>query len=180
MRSVGPRATSGKEATMETVTLCECGCGEPAVFAREHVRRTARIVITEDDYDVRDLGHQTPCWIAKAKGRGDGTKYATLRVLGKIDLAHRLMYRQEIGPIPDGLWLDHLCRNTRCIRPDHLEPVTPAVNRQRRHNAKLTLTQATAIKRAKGAQSARALADEYGVAISLVYAIWAGKVWTNA
>lgn len=36
-----------------------------------------------------------------------------------------------VGPIPQGLHLDHLCRNTRCVNPDHLEPVTPKVNNSR-------------------------------------------------
>jgi len=42
-----------------------------------------------------------------------------------------------VGPIPDGLHLDHLCANPPCVRPDHLEPVTQAENNrraaQRRH-----------------------------------------------
>lgn len=42
--------------------------------------------------------------------------------------AHRLAYAQMVGPIPDGLQLDHLCRNRRCINPNHLEPVTARVN----------------------------------------------------
>lgn len=41
---------------------------------------------------------------------------------------HRRVYELIIGPIPAGLHLDHICRNTRCIRPDHLDPVPPAVN----------------------------------------------------
>jgi hypothetical protein len=43
--------------------------------------------------------------------------------------AHRYMY-EVIGrrPIPDGLQVDHLCRNRRCVRPTHLEAVTPRVN----------------------------------------------------
>lgn len=44
---------------------------------------------------------------------------------------HRLMYQERVGPIPDGLFLDHLCRNKRCANPKHLEPVTPAENVRR-------------------------------------------------
>lgn len=42
--------------------------------------------------------------------------------------AHRLAYERKNGPIPDGLHLDHLCRNTLCVNPDHLEPVTAGEN----------------------------------------------------
>lgn len=42
--------------------------------------------------------------------------------------AHRYAYEHMVGPIPDGLDLDHLCRNRRCVRPDHMEPVTNQVN----------------------------------------------------
>jgi hypothetical protein len=45
--------------------------------------------------------------------------------------AHRWLYEQVVEPIPEGLTLDHLCRNTLCVNPDHLEPVTGAVNTAR-------------------------------------------------
>ena len=42
--------------------------------------------------------------------------------------AHRFAYAALRGPIPDGMVLDHLCRNPACVNPSHLEPVTDAVN----------------------------------------------------
>lgn len=45
--------------------------------------------------------------------------------------AHRFSYETFVGQIPDGLVLDHLCRNPACCNPDHLEPVTQAENVRR-------------------------------------------------
>ena len=46
--------------------------------------------------------------------------------------AHRVAYLLRVGPIPEGLEIDHLCRNTACVRPDHLEAVTHEENMRRR------------------------------------------------
>jgi HNH endonuclease len=42
--------------------------------------------------------------------------------------AHRVVYEWVRGPIPDGMHLDHQCRNRGCVNPDHMEPVTPREN----------------------------------------------------
>ena len=42
--------------------------------------------------------------------------------------AHRVAYSIATGRIPDGLVIDHLCRNTRCCNPAHLQAVTDRVN----------------------------------------------------
>lgn len=79
-----------------------------------------------------DLGQ---CWVwTKAMIKG----YGTINLgqdHGKM-LAHRWSYEDANGPIPDGLELDHLCRNPPCVNPAHLEPVTHLVNVQRGFEAR--------------------------------------------
>lgn len=63
-------------------------------------------------------------WTA-AKSAGG---YGAFKMNGRTYRAHRLAYEWLVGPIPDGLVLDHLCRVRHCVNPHHLEPVTNKVN----------------------------------------------------
>lgn len=55
-------------------------------------------------------------------------EYGAIRASGQMQLVHRVAYELLVGKVPDGTELDHLCRNTLCISPSHLEPVTHRLN----------------------------------------------------
>jgi len=67
------------------------------------------------------------CWEWVAARNNGGYGKFTISRTGWM-LAHRWSYLHYVGPVPDGLQLDHLCRNRACVRPDHLEAVTAQVN----------------------------------------------------
>ncbi len=69
------------------------------------------------------------CWQWTAACDAQG--YGIFTVGGRNRIAHRYVYELLAGPIPDGLQVDHLCRNRGCVNPDHLEPVTAKVNTNR-------------------------------------------------
>ena len=50
---------------------------------------------------------------------------------GRKIFVHRWVYEHLVGDIPEGLVIDHLCANRRCANPEHLDPVTRAVNNAR-------------------------------------------------
>jgi hypothetical protein len=66
------------------------------------------------------------CWEWTGRTNKDG--YGKFYLGGVHVAAHRAAYELLVGPIPEGLVLDHLCCNPRCVNPEHLEPVTGAEN----------------------------------------------------
>lgn len=72
--------------------------------------------------------------VNKSDGCWEWTAHRHVSGYGMINIdrvpryAHRVAYEMLRGEIPDGLQLDHLCRNRGCVNPDHLEPVTNREN----------------------------------------------------
>ena len=73
------------------------------------------------------------CWLWKMQLNewGYGKKQFGRKSQRRVWLAHRWAYSVLVGPIPDGLELDHLCRVRHCVNPAHLEPVNGSTNRDR-------------------------------------------------
>lgn len=69
------------------------------------------------------------CWLWTGELQ-DGYGYVKAHKTPRTT-AHRYVYEYLVGPVPEGLQLDHLCRIRNCVNPDHLEPVTIAENVRR-------------------------------------------------
>lgn len=133
-----------------------------------------------------------PCWIWLGNVTHDG--YG-LFYLGRIDgqdhniRPHRFAYLTLVGPIADGLELDHLCRTPLCVRPTHCEPVTHTENLRRgrrpvslrRSGRVLSPLLVVALqRRAAGGESYRALGRELGVHHGTISRAVRGLSWTGA
>ena len=72
--------------------------------------------------------HATPagCW--EWTGSLNNKGYGQVGHGGKTSSTHRVAYTLLVGAIPDGLHIDHLCRNRSCCNPDHLEAVPLRTN----------------------------------------------------
>lgn len=70
-------------------------------------------------------------WIGYVSPRG----YGMYSLCGQPNYAHRVIYAHAVGDLVDGLEIDHLCRNRRCVNPEHLEQVTRAENQRRGNSA---------------------------------------------
>lgn len=78
----------------------------------------------------------TGCWIWTGPLLPNGYGRASRPMFG-TRLAHRVLYIERMGPVPEGLELDHTCRTKACVNPAHLEPVTGAENTRRGWAARL-------------------------------------------
>ena len=101
--------------------------------------------MNEDDrfWDKVDTSGDCWPWLAAENNWGYGLFNVGSRTDGtrRKAYAHRWSYEHLVGPIPEGLQLDHLCRTPACVRPEHLEPVTPSENVRRGHESRGTTAQ---------------------------------------
>lgn len=166
---------------------CHCGCGQrtplvksscarmgykrgqPYKYCSGHNRQRAQPFYVVDGI--------TRCWIwQRAKTR---TGYGKMAEDGHDEYAHRVFYKRYKGSIPAGYDIDHLCRNTSCVNPEHLEAVPHAINNRRGVKALINIDiarQMRAIHQTAGL-NARQIASQSGVSRALVVGVLLNYTW---
>lgn len=124
---------------------------------------------------------------------GKSSGYGVFGFEGKMHRAHRIAYRFAFGEFAEHLFVLHRCDNPRCVRPDHLflgthtDNMCDMVNKGRASSgpgtqnpsAKLNEQQVLEIRALKGKLPRQDIADKYGVSLSAIKRIFAGKAWTH-
>jgi hypothetical protein len=172
------------EALSPPVGYCQCGCGGetsipkktnaskgqirgvPLRYLKGHHRRTGPV-----DYLVDEKG----CWVWQRSITRDGYGQAWDPVARRTKKAHRLYYERHVGPIPEGMHIDHKCQNTRCVNPEHLEPTVMLENLRRSRHSKLSMEDARFIRRSS--LSGATLGRQFGVTRAVISAIRTGRTW---
>jgi len=84
----------------------------------------------EERFRAKYVEKTSGCWVWTASCFRNG--YGQFRDSSlPTALAHRVAWIIFVGPIPDGMQIDHLCRNTLCVNPAHMELVTNQTNSER-------------------------------------------------
>lgn len=166
---------------------CRCGCGQKTRIPNRSDKSRGRVkgvpftwksghfTRIRKRYEV-DL--ETGCWNWQVGFNPNG--YAIIRMNNHSYLVHKLLHQLLHGKAPRGLELDHLCRNRRCINPDHLELVTHTENMRRGAMTKLKVEQVREIKvLLNQGLTHRTIAPMFDVTKAAITAISIGRTWKD-
>jgi hypothetical protein len=99
-------------------------------MANQHVSVSDRLWLSV--FKTSDYG----CWVWTGRKQREG--YGRIVVNGITTGVHRVAYEMAKGPIPDGMTIDHLCRNKACVNPAHMEVVSFGENSRRQMLSRTT------------------------------------------
>lgn len=141
-----------------------------------------RVAEIPDHVRLEDRGYKSACevWTGATAGGRAGDRCAYARIDGRSRRVLRARWEALIGPLPSHTDLDHLCRVRLCVRLDHAEPVTRAVNLRRGRTTKLTESIVRLVRsRVGGGEMQKNVAADLRIPRSTVTNIIARRVWRD-
>jgi hypothetical protein len=133
-----------------------------------------------------------PCW--EWTGARDGCGYGHIKIDGKVERVHRVVFESHHGPIPTGMKICHRCDNPSCLRPTHLFLGTHADNMSdMKAKGRARSFRGSASRRARWDEKTIAIIKrrllngevpnrlnaEYGMGNSSIYSIKSGRTWNH-
>ena len=132
-----PNSRLAPNPVLSNLLALELNTGEGAFFVGGKMQTRRKVPVHIRFWNKVDIsGGPTACWIW-TKGLREG--YGHFWMANKDVGAHRVAYELEVGPIPEGLTIDHLCNNPPCVNPAHMEVVPSGVNTLRSPIAPATI-----------------------------------------
>lgn len=116
----------GQERTIRARGLCGSCYNRISLYGDTAPPKVNR---TPDEWLAALPRPKGECWPWPGPRHSHG--YGRALLDGGYTQAHRFVYTKLVGPIPESLTLDHLCKNKLCVNPEHLEPVTRGENLRR-------------------------------------------------
>jgi HNH endonuclease len=170
---------------MTKIVGCSCGCGQPAPLAQRSNARLGHekgkplmFISGHNKRNTTDLTRyqilENGCWLWLGSKSRKG--YGRAQVSGEHTGAHRAIYEAKHGSLPRNVHLDHVCRNTSCVNPAHLEPKSPSENSAITSRTRLSKEKADLIL--GSTMTSATLARQFGVSRQAVSDVRSGRTWT--
>lgn len=124
---------------------------------------------------IKHVQRKTGCWVWPYTKNSGG--YGHIGKGKKVYEAHKFLFEIILRPVPANSELDHICGNTLCVNPSHLEPVSHAENCRRGKQTKLKKHDVKWIRKMSGKLTQRKIAEKFGVSRACIGYILQGKRW---
>ena len=123
----------------------------------------SRVEIVHTGFEIGGIPSECHLWTGPTSGNGRGGDYPRMNLDGQTVAVHLVSWTNENGFIPGKKQIDHMCRQRRCVREEHLEMVTHKENQRRMQRAKREAKEGASVAAIVAAADLEPVEDGYNV-----------------